>query len=187
MRQHSQHADDTLRRYYEMKQAGDAVRPVGWVQRQFDLIRTEPERFRRRAATLVTAGALLGGAVFAGTNLPTPASEAPALANPAEATVAEAASLRLVTVRGRILDENGHPLVGATVLRKGTRMGVSTDAQGHYALRVPAGQAATLQYAYGGYAEEELQVKAGAVENVTLLPRTEQAEAPAKKRRWLLF
>jgi hypothetical protein len=92
----------------------------------------------------------------------------------------------MMTVRGRILDENGKPLIGATVLQKGSYHGVSTDAQGNYTLRVPAGQTAKLQYAYAGYGEEELNVRAGSVENVTLVPRDEEQSAP-KKRRWLLF
>lgn len=188
--QANQHlADDTLRRFYELKNNGHQVRPVGWVQQQFDLVRTEPERFRRRAATLVVGTALLGSAVFAGTNLPTantPADNLPALT--ADATTTEAGADkagRMVAVRGRILDENGRPLVGATVLHKGTRSGVSTDAAGRYTLRVPAGQANTLQYAYGGYKEEEMRILGGRTEDVTLLPRE---SAPAKsKKRWLFF
>ncbi|MCC3157633.1 carboxypeptidase-like regulatory domain-containing protein [Hymenobacter sp. 15J16-1T3B] len=181
-------ADETLRRFYDMKNAGHSVKPVGWVQRQFDLIRTEPERFRRRAAAMVMGGALIGGAVFAGTNLPTantPTDNLPAVTESVEASNSEAASaLRMTAVRGRILDENGRPLVGATVLHKGTSTGVSTDANGVYTLRVPVGQKATLQYAYGGYAEEEMQVRAGATENVTLVPR---APERAAKKRWLFF
>jgi CarboxypepD_reg-like domain len=179
-------ADETLRRFHEMKTIGHAVKPVGWVQRQFDLIRTEPERFRRRAATLVVGGALLGGAVFAGTSLPT--TNAPVLVDaelPADVAAApEAAAIRMVSVKGRILDENGKPLVGATVWQKGTRNGVSTDANGNYSVRVPAHQKATLQYAYGGYAEEEMMVSGGKTENVTLVPRAPQKAA---KKRWLFF
>jgi hypothetical protein len=181
-------ADETLRRFHEMKTAGHHVKPVGWVQRQFDLMRTEPKRFRQRAATLVVGSALLGSAVFAGTNLPTdhlPTENVPTLTESAEASLEAASAIRMVTVRGRILDENGRPLIGATVWQKGTRNGVSTDAAGNYAMRMPANQKATLQYGYAGYAEEELAVKGGAVENVTLVPREAQSR-PAKKR-WLLF
>lgn len=183
LKANAQTADETLRRFHEMKNVGHTVKPVGWVQRQFDLIRTEPERFRRRAAGLVMMGALVGSAVFAGTNLPsatTPVlTEAEAAAAPAEA-----AALRMVSVKGRILDENGKPLVGATVWQKGTRNGVSTDASGNYSMRVPAHQKATLQYGYGGYAEEETTVTGGRIENITLVPREGQKAA---KKRWLFF
>ncbi|RZK50345.1 MAG: hypothetical protein EOO59_15965, partial [Hymenobacter sp.] len=40
---------------------------------------------------------------------------------------------------GRIIDEAGQPLVGATVLLKGTGRGASTDANGDYSLPVPLG------------------------------------------------
>ena len=177
-------ADETLNRFYELKQKGHQVKPVGWVQRQFDMIRTEPERFRRRAGSLIMGAALVSGAVFAGTNLPnTPTEVLPATSELAES--ADATSLRVATVAGRILDENGKPLVGATVWVKGTRTGVSTDADGQYQLRMAAGQPATLQYAYAGYKEEEVIRSKGGTANVTLLPRT--GKAVTAKKRWLFF
>lgn len=39
LKTNSHTADETLRRFYEMKQQGEQVRPVGWVQRQFDVMR----------------------------------------------------------------------------------------------------------------------------------------------------
>ncbi|GAA4378843.1 carboxypeptidase-like regulatory domain-containing protein [Hymenobacter koreensis] len=182
---HNRHrADDTLRRFYEMKQAGEQVRPVGWVQRQFELIRTEPQRFRRRAATLVAGAALVTGATMAATNLPTESADLSVVPTTAVAP-AKASAMRMVTVRGRILDENGRPLAGATVLDKSSRYGVGTDAEGYYALTLPAGTKTTLQFGYGGYTDDELQV-AGGVQNVTLLPREAQQKAK-QKRRWLFF
>ncbi|PJJ53236.1 carboxypeptidase-like regulatory domain-containing protein [Hymenobacter chitinivorans] len=178
-------ADDTLRRFYEMKQQGEQVRPVGWVQRQFELIRTEPKRFRQRAAAMVVGGALLGGAVFAGTSLPNEPVEENVVLLPASAEAAEASSALLtMTVRGRILDENGKPLVGATVLQKGTFRGVSTNADGSYSMRVPVGQN-TLVYGYGGYTNDEVQISGSSTQNVTLLPRDKAEQKALKKaRRW---
>ena len=179
----SQQADATLRRFHEMKSLGHDVKPVGWVQRQFDLIRTEPQRFRQRAATLVVGAALVGSAVFAGSSRPT-TTEASAPTAVTE-TEGSASLLRVATVRGRILDEEGKPLVGATVLQKGSFYGVSTDSKGEYLLRVPANQPVTLQYGYGGYTDEEVKVKGGTVENMTLVPR--DTEAKTKKHRWFIF
>ncbi|QNH62348.1 carboxypeptidase-like regulatory domain-containing protein [Hymenobacter sediminicola] len=186
LKANSQYGDATLRRYFELNQAGHAVKPIGWVQRQFDLIRTEPQRFRRRAASLVAGSVLVGGAVFAGANLPTAPSENLPTETPTElveAASAEAAALRMTSVRGRILDENGKPLIGATVLDKSSGRGVTTDASGNYVLPVAANQAPLLQYGYAGYSEEEVQMKGRGTHNVTLLPR----EAAAKKRRWWQF
>ncbi|OUJ68399.1 hypothetical protein BXP70_27990 [Hymenobacter crusticola] len=100
-------------------------------------------------------------------------------------TEGSASLLRVTTVRGRILDEEGKPLIGATVLQKGSFYGVSTDAKGEYSLRVPANQPVTLQYGYGGYTDEEVHVKGGTTANMTLVPR--QKEAKVKKHRWFIF
>ena len=121
-------------------------------------------------------------------NLPTTEAAAPLAAAEAAAAEASVAGLRMVTVRGRILDENGRPLVGATVLDKRTGRGVGTDAQGNYALRLPESQATQLHFGYGGYADEEIQLRGRYTHNVTLVPRQQLADAPAKKaRRWLFF
>jgi hypothetical protein len=90
----------------------------------------------------------------------------------------------MVTVRGRILNENGQPLVGATVLDKSSLRGVSTDARGEYVLLVPDGRSTTLAYGYGGYQDEAIHVRGSRTENVTLVPNSE-ASKPAK--RWLSF
>lgn len=191
LKANSQYGDATLRRYYELTQSGHAVKPLGWVARQFELIRTEPQRFRRRAASLVAGSALLGGAVFANTNLPTStitASAVPTATLPAELlesteSAATPMALRMKSVRGRILDENGKPLVGATVIDKVSGHGVSTNASGNYILVVPASQAPVLQYGYAGYSEEEVQVPVGSTYNTTLVPRKVQV----KKRAWWKF
>ncbi|GGE96933.1 carboxypeptidase-like regulatory domain-containing protein [Hymenobacter cavernae] len=188
MKANSRRADETLRRFYEMKNLGHDVKPVGWVQRQFDLIHTEPQRFRQRAATLIVSAAMLGGAVFAGSNgSVTNASTSNSELSASAVAESEAANsmLRIATVRGRILDESGRPLVGATVMQKGSFHGVSTNAKGEYTLRLPANQPVTLQYGYGGYADEEVKVQGSRVENMTLLPR--EKEKNTKKRHWLFF
>lgn len=186
------YGDAAFQRFYTMKMEGHQVRPVGWLQQQFELIRTEPARFRKRAGSIAMVGLLIGGAVFAGTNLPTenlPTDNLPtevpttldAAVAPAEA---EAAAVAFTTLRGRILDENGRPLVGATVLDKLNKRGVSTDANGNYTLLIPANRASQLQYGYGGYREEEVAVRGrAATHNVTLLPRAKEQA----KRRWWLF
>lgn len=183
LRRDADQAHDTLTRWHEIQPEAQEAAP-SWVRRQIQHIQAEPVRFRRRAAGLVTCAALVGGMVFAGTNLPNnnlPTDNLPSVeAMELMAPTAEAASaLRMVTVKGRILGQDGKPLVGATVLQKGTRFGVSTDASGAYTMRVPAGDQ-TLVYGYGGYNDQELQVQNNAPATVTLSPR-------AKQRRWFLF
>ena len=174
----------TWQRFHTMQQTGEQVQAVGWMQRQFDLVRTSPQRVRRQAASLAAVVALIGGAVFANTTTPVK------LASPAAvATLADAASAtRMTTVHGRILDENGKPLVGATVLEKGTYRGASTDANGNYTLLVPAGRPATLAYGYGGYVDDEVKFTGKEVANVTLVPSYAASAKPAHKaKRWHFF
>lgn len=178
---------EAFERFHVLKERGHDVKPVGWLQHQFYLIRTEPARFRRRAGSLVLVAALLSGAAFASNNLHTAPS--PALGNAAEISAAATeamAATKMTTVSGRILNENGRPLIGATVLDKASGRGVSTDAEGNYALAVPANRTSNLQVGYGGYSEEELhvQVKGYSVQNVTLLPRTEKLAKAGKKHWW---
>jgi len=186
--------DETMLRFHALREKGHDVRPVGWIQNQFQLMRTEPVRFRQRAASILVVGALLSGAVLASNNLPTEttAGDLPVVAS-ATATGAEmlvvaegAAAKKMSILNGRILGENGQPLVGATVLDKASGRGVTTNAQGAYTIAVPANQLSQLQYGYGGYSEEVVQVKGRGVQNVTLLPRTDKP-AKAKKSHWWSF
>ncbi|RZK21567.1 MAG: hypothetical protein EOO56_11175 [Hymenobacter sp.] len=132
-------------------------------------------------------GALLAGAAMAANHLP--ATKLPAttlavaaVASSAPALVAPAAiEAHMVVMHGRILNEKGLPLAGATVLQKGTSYGTSTDANGNYSLRVPAGGHATLQYGYGGYTEQEAKATSAAAAPVTLQPKA------AKRKHWLFF
>ncbi len=178
-------AHSTVTRWHQLQ--ADAPTAPSWVQQQLKFIREQPQRFRRRALSLVTVSALLAGVSMAATNRPSnvlPVTKLPvASALPAVASLELApTAARTVLVRGRILNEKGQPLAGATVLRKGTSLGTSTDAQGNYSLRVPADGLATLQYGYGGYTEQEVAT-AHATGNatVTLQPRAD------KRRHWLFF
>jgi hypothetical protein len=183
---------EAFQRFHSLQTKGHDVRPVGWLQQQLHLIRTEPARFRQRAGSLLVVGVLVSGAVFATTTSksvvrPTVVAVAPTveaiapLAEDASANALEMASLS--TVKGRILDENGRPLIGATIIDKLSGRGVSTDANGKYTLTVPAHRAAQLQFGYGGYTEEMVQVVGRSEQNVTLLPRTDMP----KKRHWWQF
>ena len=42
-----------------------------------------------------------------------------------------------ITVKGKVIDSNGEPVVGAYVLVEGTRQGTSTDIDGVYSLSAP--------------------------------------------------
>ena len=59
------------------------------------------------------------------------------------------------TVSGKVVDaESGEALIGATVLEKGTRNGVTTDIEGDFKLKV--GNGAMLEISYVGYERIEI-------------------------------
>lgn len=64
------------------------------------------------------------------------------------------------TVSGIIMDENGEPLVGATVVLKGTTRGVVADAEGAYSIHVPS-NITTLEVSFLGYQKVEVSSVTG--------------------------
>lgn len=179
---------EAFQRFHTLQTTGHSVRPVGWLDKQLHLLRTEPQRFRRRAGSLVLGGALLSGAVFASTgHLATTgrlvASVPVAASAEAINSLAPEAATALTTISGRILNEKGQPLAGATVFDKLTHQAVSTDAQGHYAFTVPRFRHAQLQFGYGGYQDANVLAQGQSVGDVTLHPRTDQP----KKHWWHIF
>lgn len=58
------------------------------------------------------------------------------------------------TVAGRVTDPAGSPVVGATVLVKGTTTGTTTDVDGCFSLTIPAGT--PLEVSFVGYAKQEV-------------------------------
>ena len=63
------------------------------------------------------------------------------------------------TVAGTVTDSRGLPVIGASVIIKGTTIGVSTDVNGGFELRIPAGtQAPVLLVNYLGYEPQEVAV-----------------------------
>ena len=61
-----------------------------------------------------------------------------------------AASAQTQTVKGRVVDENNAPVIGATVVVKNRpTIGTSTDVKGEFALQgVPKGGGGKLQISY---------------------------------------
>lgn len=68
-------------------------------------------------------------------------------------------------VTGKVVDVMNEPMIGVSVLEKGTTNGIVTDLDGNFRLSV--NQGATLVFSYVGYLSQELKAKAGTM-NVTL-------------------
>ena len=64
-----------------------------------------------------------------------------------------------VKVSGTVLSAtDGEPLIGATVMVKGTTAGAATDVDGNFSIEAPVGK--TLVFSYVGYTSEEMKVTA---------------------------
>lgn len=70
-------------------------------------------------------------------------------------------------VTGIVKDQKGEPLVGVSVLEKGTTNGVVTDLDGKFAIRVTSGSS-MLVITYMGYMKKELSVQRGKILDVSL-------------------
>lgn len=63
--------------------------------------------------------------------------------------------LQTQTVSGLVVDASGEPVIGASVIEKGTTNGIVTDIDGKFTLSVKPG--ATLQISYVGYQTQEVK------------------------------
>jgi TonB-linked SusC/RagA family outer membrane protein len=70
------------------------------------------------------------------------------------------------TVKGKVSDNIGHPLVGVSVRANGTKNTSITDVNGGYSIKVPPN--ATLTFTYIGFAAQNVEVGSQDVINVTL-------------------
>ncbi len=78
------------------------------------------------------------------------------------------------TVKGRVTDESGAPVIGATVILKGTTVGTATNATGEYAIDIRQADA-VLVYSLIGYNKVELAL----ADNQTQADVTLKSEAIA--------
>ncbi|MBP1612995.1 MAG: hypothetical protein H6Q13_443 [Bacteroidetes bacterium] len=79
-----------------------------------------------------------------------------------------------IKVSGKIVDQNNDPMIGVSVLEKGTSNGTITDFDGNYVLSLKRG--ATILYSYIGYISQERQVTAAGEYNITLKEDTKTLE-----------
>lgn len=72
-------------------------------------------------------------------------------------------------VEGKVTDQtSGDPLIGVSVLVKGTKTGATTDRDGRYAIQVPSQGNSTLVFSYIGYLQREMSVGDKGVVNLSL-------------------
>lgn len=76
------------------------------------------------------------------------------------------------TIKGQILDEAGEPLIGVSVVVKGTSIGTITDFDGNYSLDVPAGNN-VIVISYIGYQTKEITLGRDSRVNLKMDPDTQ--------------
>jgi TonB-linked SusC/RagA family outer membrane protein len=77
------------------------------------------------------------------------------------------------TITGTVSDQKSEPMVGASILVKGTTTGTVTDIDGKYSLNVPDG-ANTLVFSFAGYQTQEATLGASNVIDLSLSESTLQ-------------
>lgn len=76
-----------------------------------------------------------------------------------------------VKITGTVSDAQGEPIIGATVMEKGTTNGIITDVDGNFTLNVSPNQ--NLQISYVGYQTQEVAIGTDRVFKITLKEDTE--------------
>lgn len=62
-----------------------------------------------------------------------------------------------VTIKGNVKDAKGEPIIGASILEKGTTNGTVTDFDGNFMLSAPKGS--TIGISYIGYKSQDISTK----------------------------
>ena len=89
-------------------------------------------------------------------------------------SIREKKTIQLINITGKITDEDGNPIPGATIIIHGTTQGVASDSDGKYSLPVRPDD--VLQVSFIGYKTEVVAVKGKTKINITLNPTAENIE-----------
>lgn len=80
------------------------------------------------------------------------------------------AAFAQTTVKGKVIDELGEPVIGANIIEKGAVNGTITDLDGNYSLTISNARRAVLQFSYVGYNTKEEAVGGRTTVDLTLEP-----------------
>jgi len=76
-------------------------------------------------------------------------------------------------VKGVVSDPSGEPLIGATVIEKGSTNGTATDIDGFYQLNLKDAKKAVLVVSYVGFATQEVPVNGQSQLDIVLKEESE--------------
>ena len=82
--------------------------------------------------------------------------------------VAQTILAQTTQITGTVTDPQGEPLIGASVIEKGTSTGTATDFDGNFTLLVKNPSSAVLQVSYVGYEAQEVSVAGKKTVNIVL-------------------
>lgn len=132
----------------------------------------EKKPYRFHLSKRMLAGTSLLFAASVGTALASP-SDIGGLFPKSDSFVASPQQSK-ITVTGTVVDAAGEPIIGASVVEKGTTNGTITDIDGKFSLTVPSD--ATLVLSYIGYVEQQIPVKNQRTLKVTMKEDTKTLE-----------
>ncbi|MFR1239836.1 MAG: carboxypeptidase-like regulatory domain-containing protein [Butyricimonas faecihominis] len=89
-------------------------------------------------------------------------------------TLRKQPDVKLIEISGRVVDENGNPIPGATVLIQGTSQGVATNMDGRYTINVRPTDA--LRVSFIGYKTAIVELKGKTKVNVRLNPEEQNLD-----------
>ena len=73
-----------------------------------------------------------------------------------------------IKVTGRVIDNSGEPLIGVSILVKGTSTGTLTNLDGEFSIDVAEGD--VLKFSYVGYQPQEVTVTSSSLSiNITMI------------------
>lgn len=80
------------------------------------------------------------------------------------------------TIKGQVVDANGDPLPGVTVLIKGTHTGVATDVNGNFSMTLTGNEERTLVFSFIGMQTKEVKFSGDKPITVTMLADATQLD-----------
>ena len=78
------------------------------------------------------------------------------------------------TIRGKVIDTNGDPVIGANIVEKGTTHGTTTDVEGNFSINAKSGSSLVITFI--GYVREEVKANAGRRMEIILQEDSETLE-----------
>ncbi|MEI3423029.1 MAG: carboxypeptidase-like regulatory domain-containing protein [Butyricimonas faecihominis] len=81
-----------------------------------------------------------------------------------------------IVVKGNVKDERGEPMPGATIILKGTTIGITSNETGDFTLLLPAKDSLILLVSFIGYETQEIKVQGDKKLNIRMKIETSALE-----------